>query len=86
MIIYFVEDMPSGMGLLSAHDYAKDGAEILFSRYEVALRFSQEENQPLAFLKELRVNGRTYEEAQSSNPFVSEEAMTALLCAISTRK
>ena len=82
----FVEDMPSDMVLLSAHDYAKDGAAILFGHYGVVLRLSQEEKERLEsfvrdlskrneVLKELRVNGRTYEVAQSSDLFVSEEAM-----------
>ena len=50
----FVEDMPSDMVLLSAHDYAKDGAAILFGHYGVVLRLSQEEKERLeSFVRDL---------------------------------
>jgi hypothetical protein len=77
--------MPSETVLLSAHDYAKDAA-ILFGHYEVVLRLSHEEKERLEsfvrglskrneVLKELRVNGRSYEVTQSSDLLFSEEAM-----------
>jgi hypothetical protein len=65
---YYVPNMPSDMVLLSAHDYARDGAAVLMADSGVVLRMSDEERSQLeAFIsrfevtKNLVVRNRTYE-------------------------
>ena len=81
---YFVKDMPSDMVLLSAQDYKKKGAAVLFGTYGVVLRLSDEEKKEFeAYVKELSernrvlknlvVHERTYEVAHYSDSFQSIE-------------
>ncbi len=81
---YFVKDMRSDMVLLSAQDYAKEGAAVLFGTYGVVLRLSDEEKKEFeAYVKELSernrvlknlvVHERTYEVAHYSDSFQSIE-------------
>jgi hypothetical protein len=67
-IEYFVNDMPSDMVLLSAHDYAMDGAAILFDNSGVVLHLTKKEKKKLEnyvkqfnVTKQLVVKNRTYE-------------------------
>lgn len=73
-IEYYIQDMPSDMVLLCAHDYAKEGAAILFENSGVVLRLSlKEKNQLMMYIdkfiatKRLIVNNRTYEIDNSNN-------------------
>jgi hypothetical protein len=80
---YFVKDMPSDMVLLSAQDYAKEGAAVLFGTYGVVLRLYEEKKEFEAYVKELSernrvlknlvVRERTYEVAHYSDSFQSIE-------------
>jgi hypothetical protein len=83
-IEYFVKDMPSDMVLLSAQDYAKEGAAVFFGTYEVVARLSDEEKKEFeAYVKELSernrvlknlvVHERTYKVAHYSDSFRSIE-------------
>lgn len=65
---YFVSAMPDTLALLCAHDYASEGAAILFKDDGVVLRMTSEEQAKLKlFLQQfktslvLKVNNRTYE-------------------------
>ena len=80
---YYVSSMPSHLTLLSAHDYVKDGAAVLFPDDGVVLRLTDTEREALqqfikAFQvsKHLTVKNRTYEVAnQVSEGINVEQAM-----------
>jgi hypothetical protein len=75
---YFIQSMPADLCLLSANEYAKDGAAILMEDDGVVLRLSNEEKErfreyisQFQKIKELVVRNRTYEVAHSSNDEVA---------------
>ena len=80
---YYVSSMPTHLTLLSAHDYVKDGAAVLFPNDGVVLRLTDTEREALQkFIetfevsKQLLVNNRTYEVAHHVNEGVKiEQAM-----------
>ena len=66
---YYVSSMPTHLTLLSAHDYVKDGAAVLFPDDGVVLRLTdtgreelQKFIQAFKVSKQLTVHNRTYEE------------------------
>ena len=79
-IEYYVKDMPSNLVLLCAHDYAKDGAAILYENSGVVLKLTPKENKRLQkYLKQfietkkLIVKNRTYEVANLSEEIIKSE-------------
>ena len=80
---YYVSSMPTHLTLLSAHDYVKDGAAVLFPDDGVVLRLTDTEREALQqFIKtfevskQLLVKNRTYEVAHHVTEGVQiEQAM-----------
>jgi len=75
---YYIQNMPADLCLLSANEYAKDGAAILMEDDGVVLRLSSEEKErfreyisQFQKIKELVVRNRTYEVANSSSDEVA---------------
>lgn len=71
---YYIQSMPSDLCLLSANEYAKDGAAILMEKDGVVLQLSNEEKEQFRAyiaqykqIKELVVRNRTYEVANYSS-------------------
>jgi len=71
---YYIQSMPSDLCLLSANEYAKDGAAILMETDGVVLQLSSEEKERFRAyiaqfkqIKELVVRNRTYEVANYTN-------------------
>jgi hypothetical protein len=65
---YYVQQMPSNLVLLCAHDYAMDGAAVLFADDGVVLQLNEEQIaqlrdviSPWAVTKQLVVRNSTYE-------------------------
>ena len=75
---YYLQNMPSDLCLLSANEYAKDGAAILMEDDGVVVQLSSDEKErfrdyisQFKKVKELVVRNRTYEVAHSSNDEVA---------------
>ena len=71
---YYVKSMPTNLTLLSAHEYVKDGAAVLFPEDGVVLRLTDSERVSLQkFItqfdvsKQLSVKNRTYEVANKAS-------------------
>jgi len=90
---YYVKSMPDDLVLLSAHDYARDGAIVLYGDSGFVYKLhSGEENEVRQFMskfvpnKVLSVNNRTYEvvdipePVSSDNKFVYNEKGYVALC------
>ena len=80
-IEYYVSAMPSNLTLLSAHDYAKDGAAVLLKDEGLVLKLNDNELQSFQkyikqigkVVKKLTVNNRTYEVLNQSKPHANQE-------------
>ena len=77
---YYVKSMPTNLTLLSAHEYVKDGAAVLFPEDGVVLRLTEPERESLQqyikqfdVVKQLSVKNRTYEVANQATAKVQVE-------------
>jgi hypothetical protein len=77
---YYVKSMPTNLTLLSAHEYVKDGAAVLFPEDGVVLRLTEPERESLQqyikqfdVVKQLSVKNRTYEVANQATTKVQVE-------------
>jgi sulfur transfer complex TusBCD TusB component (DsrH family) len=81
---YYVQQMPSNLVLLCAHDYAMDGAAILFADDGVVLQLDEEQIaqlrdviSPWAVTKQLVVRNSTYEVSEQGEEMSSHVGYAA---------